>query len=301
MTNLKKGLLLSLISSATAGWFLVSYKLAAGHGSPHDAALIMLVSAALLNSLTSTIQSSGRAPFPKDRLSLGLSLGLAVLTLAGNQFAVDAVFRISAPLTSVMQQTQVLFVALLGRIFLAEAVTGRFWVGAALAIGGLCYLQLSPGHAAHIEGVGMAMAVGSAACFGTMAVVTRKYVHRIRPVAVNALRLWMSVGLWFIVEHRLPHGVRDLRFVAYCALAGVFGPFISRTALMYALKYVSPTRTTLIALLTPALTLVPTFFVFGIVPSGRELLGGLVVIAGVAIPLLERARWVQNEPVPASR
>jgi drug/metabolite transporter (DMT)-like permease len=39
--------------------------------------------------------------------------------------------------------------------------------------------------------------------------------------------------------------------------------------------------------LTPAITIVPAFFVFGTVPSARELLGSLIMIAGVAIPVLE--------------
>jgi drug/metabolite transporter (DMT)-like permease len=102
-----------------------------------------------------------------------------------------------------------------------------------------------------------------------MAIVTRMYIHRIRPVAVNALRLWMSLGLWFLVHRRLPHLPIRPDFALYCALAGAFGPFLSRTAIMYALVYVPPTQTTLVGLITPVVTLIPAFLAFGSVPSAR--------------------------------
>ena len=111
----------------------------------------------------------------------------------------------------------------------------------------------------------------------------------------------MSVALWFVMERRLPVGLSNPRLFLFAALAGAFGPFISRTALMYALKYIPPTRTTLIALLTPGLTLLPAFLAFGSVPTRREVVGGLIIVAGVAIPLLERAQSAQSEPLPEPR
>jgi drug/metabolite transporter (DMT)-like permease len=181
----------------------------------------------------------------------------------------------------------VLFVALLGRAILSERVTLRFWIGAVVAAVGLSLIHGTPSGSAAADRLGMSLAVGSAACWGLMAVYTRKYIHRIRPVAVNALRLWISIALWFAVHLRLPHLPMRWDFVVFCAVAGAFGPYLSRTALMHALAYISPTKTTLIGLLTPAFTIVPALFVFGTVPTGRELLGSVIMIAGVAIPVLE--------------
>lgn len=274
-------------SVATAG-FLTCFKLGAGLGDVSDATLVMLAAAAVLNSLTSSIQEGGRIKIPTDRLSLALSLVLAIITLVANECAVIAVSRISAPLTSVLQQTQVLFVAVGGMLVLKERVTARFWVGTAIAGVGLVLMQVAPGAAASFDTVGSLLAIASAALFAVMAIITRIYIHRIRPVAVNALRLWVSLGLWFLVHRRLPYLPLRGDFVVYCALAGAFGPFLSRTAIMYALSYVSPTQTTLVQLTTPAVTLVPSFLVFGAVPSAREIVGGIVMLAGIALPVLER-------------
>jgi len=288
MTHAQRGFCLALACCTGNACFLIAYKLAAGLGDSADATLLMLVSAATLNSLTSIVQEGGQIAIPRDRLSWSLAIFLSALTLIGNELSVEAVRRISAPMTSVLQQTQIPFVALLGFWVLADRVTLRFWLGALVAGFGMYLMQAATDPALLVDRVGMLMGVGSAACFAVMSVYTRKYIHRIRPIAVNALRLWISVGLWFVVHLRGPKLPLSAAFASYCALAGAFGPYLSRTALMYALKYISPTRTTLIGLLTPAFTIVPAFWVFGTVPSARELLGSLIMIAGVAIPVLER-------------
>jgi drug/metabolite transporter (DMT)-like permease len=295
MSPASKGFWLTIAGCVGAACFLVSYKLAAGLGDTTDATLIMLVSAAALNTLTGVAQERGRASARFDRLSWLFALGLSVLTLVGNELAIEAVHRISAPLTSVLQQTQVLFVALLGRVILGERVTLRFWIGTSIAAAGLWIINGgAAGAEIALDRVGMMLAVASAACWGLMAVYTRKYIHRIRPIPVNALRLWISVALWFAVHARLPHAGMRLDFVAYCALAGAFGPYLSRTALMHALVYISPTKTTLIGLATPAITMLPAFLVFGMLPSGRELAGSLIMIAGIALPVIEH--WGVADP-----
>jgi drug/metabolite transporter (DMT)-like permease len=293
MTSEQRGFWLTIAGCAGAACFLISYKLAAGLGNATDATLVMLASAATFNTITNIARERGREPQPLDRLSWLLAGSLSVLTLAGNELAVEAVRRISAPLTSVLQQIQVLLVALLGRVILGDRVTLRFWVGSLVAASGLYLIHGAPSGSVEADRLGMALAAGSAACWGLMAVYTRKYIHRIRPIAVNALRLWISIALWFAVHRRLPAFPMRWDFVSYCVLAGAFGPYLSRTALMHALAHISPTKTTLIGLLTPAITIVPAFFVFGTVPSARELMGSMIMIAGVALPVLEH--WSTTE------
>jgi drug/metabolite transporter (DMT)-like permease len=287
MTPLSRGVLLAVLSSAGAACFVTTYKLAAARGGAADAVFVMIVFAAAFNTLVSGAQSAGRDLRHLGRLSLILALALSTLTLAGNRLAVEALTRISAPLTSVMQQTQVFFVAVLGGVLLGESVTARYWVGATVAVIGLGILHLAPETVTTLDLLGTALAAGSAACFALMAVLTRKYIHRIRPVPVNALRLWMTVVLWFVVEGRWPRlEVMSPAFVAYCAAAALFGPFLSRVALMYALRSLRPSETSLVALATPLFTLPLALVAFGAIPSARELVGSAIMLAGIALPLL---------------
>ena len=289
MHDPRKGYLLAFLGCIASSAFLVSYKVAAAHGAAADAVFVLILSAAVLNSVTSLAQNGARGLVPRDRASVTLAVALAVLTLSGNLLAGGAVARISAPLTSVLQQTQILFVAFLGWLLFAERLTPRFWLGTLVAGAGASLLQLSPSGAAAPDGLGMAMAIASAASFGAMATLTHHYIHRIRPVAVNALRLWIAILLWFVIERRLPSFATKEGIVA-SALAGAFGPFLSRMAIMYSLRYLPPTRTTLIGLVTPVITLAPAFAVFSTVPSARELVGAAVMIAGIALPLTEDLR-----------
>jgi drug/metabolite transporter (DMT)-like permease len=286
-----RGVWLTVASSALAAAFLISYKLASGYGDVADMVFLLLLFAAIFNTVSSTVQARGLSWLRFDRLSTRLAAALASLTLIGNLCSAQAIARISPSLTSVFQQTQVLFVAFLGLIFLTERVSSRFWLGAAIAATGIGLMRAPvPSEELQVDPWGAAFAIASALAFAGMVVLTRKYVRRIEPMSVNALRLWMAAGLWLALERRAPDWDRGLPFLGYCALCALTGPFLSRAALMYALKHLSANRVTLMSLTTPVMTLLPTYWVFGTVPSRQEWLGGLLILVGVAWPLLERSR-----------
>ena len=74
MTPTHKGFWLTIAACAGASCFLVAYKLASGLGDPTDATLVMLVSAATLNQLTSVAQERGKWSLPADRTSWLLAI-----------------------------------------------------------------------------------------------------------------------------------------------------------------------------------------------------------------------------------
>jgi hypothetical protein len=134
------------------------------------------------------------------------------------------------------------------------------WIVPAALFAGLWLLGRAPSSAStaamlarNEELAGALVGLGSAVCFGAMAVLTRKHIHAIRPVLLNALRLWFGVGLWFAIERRVPELSRSL--VLYATLAALFGPFLSRLAVMASARHVQASTTALASLVTPALTL----------------------------------------------
>ena len=285
------GLLYAFAGSCFSACFLIPWKLAAAHGAPHEATLALLASAAVFNSFTVALPIM-RAPAAGQPTSLSLTLKLALafaaLSLAGNLLSAEAVLRISGALLTVMQRCEVLVVGLLGIVVLGERVGPSFWAGTALAGTGLYLLgQPSSAHApaaGREQLIGALFGLGSAVCFGAMAVLTRKHIHAIQPVLLNALRLWFGVGLWFAFERRLPGLSGPL--VLYAALAALFGPFLSRLAVMASARHVQASTTALAGLATPVITLLLGFALLGSVPTQIELLGGAVMLAGVALPLL---------------
>ncbi|MDH5676404.1 MAG: DMT family transporter [Myxococcales bacterium] len=291
----RRGLLWAFCGSAGAAAFLIPWKIAVEHGEPQLAVLMLLSTAALFNSGTALVnlrRAGGGGPAGTSwRATLQLSCAFAVLTLLGNWCSAEAISRISGALLAVVQRSEVILVALLGALLLREGVRSSFWVGTAMAGIGLWILQRPGSTAGDFDPLGVLYGLASAACFGSMVLLTRRWVSRVKLVPMNAIRLWMSVALWFSVEQRIPRGDElPAELVAGGALAGFFGPFLARLSILQSSRYIPANTTALAALATPVLALLFAFFVLGTLPTERELLGGAVMLVGIAVPVT--AMWL---------
>ncbi len=210
--------------------------------------------------------------------------------LVGNQLSAWAIRDLSPALMNVLLRTDILIVAVVGWLWLGERVERRFWLGAAIAGIGLVVLQGPPGEVglAGIARSGTGLAICAAACFSGLALVTRAFIERIDPVAVNMLRLWLAVALWFPFNPLPSLSEIPSAQILHATLAAIGGPFLGRLALMLAARHVEARVSTLCTLTTPVLTLGLAFVLLADWPARYELLGGGVMIAGIAIPLLRR-------------
>lgn len=250
--------------------------------------LILLGSAALFS--TALIAAQQRTLPRFKPFDFRVALALAVLTLAGNITSAEAIKEISPSLLTVIQRSEVITVALLAWPFIGERINRSYVIGAMIAGVGLVVLQDPFGSStAHAKGVTFAFV--SALCFSSMAVLTRMYIQRINPVAVNALRLWMAVGLWFLFNG-LPDALWEVSWpqAGYACLTAFFGPFLGRLCLMTSAKYIEARVTTLVMLTAPPITLLLSFVILDDIPSTREVQGGLIMLAGIAIPVFMLAR-----------
>lgn len=267
--------------------FVIPWKVAARHGESKDMVLVLLTSAAILNSLFLPLRKGTGRRWSGTAWAVAIVLGL--LGLFGNEASAASIRRISGPLLSVLQRVEVPIVGALAWLLLAERPTLGFWVGALLASLGVVLIQgtgLGPAHAA---GVGFALL--AAGCFAGMAVVTRRFIDDIEPVGVNAMRLWLSVLCWLALYRELPIERLSLELVLWASLAALFGPFLGRLFLMFALRHVEARIAALCILLAPVATLGLSWLLLGDMPTATETLGGAVVLAGIAMPFLEPTRW----------
>lgn len=305
----RTGAWLSLGSAALAALFLIPYKLA-GERAPTDLlTLAMLASAAVFNTLTTVggklVAGSARAqdrPVRSWRLTLPIAAVIAVLTAAGNFAVAEALQSGSPGLVSAVQQTQVVFVAAASALLLGERITLRFGVGVLVALAGFAVMQVPVGGGAGAAAtLGVLWAVLSALCFGSMHVITRMEIHRIDPVLVNAIRLWMAVTAMIALRPaRLADALAlDLATWGLATAAAFLGPFLSRLALMYAVRHISASRSALVVLAGPVFAFLFGYLALDSVPAPRELLGGALILAGIALPLLERAAQAGPTAAPA--
>jgi drug/metabolite transporter (DMT)-like permease len=279
----RRGLIWALGATLGVASFVVPWKVAAGLGEPITNALLLLAFAALFNSILTAYQQRRLPRF--TRFDLALSMLLAAFTLLGNLASANAIQLLSPAMLTVMQRSEVIIVALLAWPFIGERIDRRFWMGATIAAVGLLILH-NPLESEEVRASGMAWALTSAFWFGSMAVATRKFIHRIDPVSVNALRLWLSVVLWF-AWHGAPDALYEITLpqAFYVSLAAFCGPFLGRLCMMTSARYLEARYTTLATLAAPPLTLLLGFVFLSDLPSGREIFGGVVMLMGIALPV----------------
>jgi drug/metabolite transporter (DMT)-like permease len=297
---LQPGVLWALFGAVMSACFVIPWKMATAYGEPALITLVLLVAAAVFNTAASFLPQL-RVEHESERPlgpTLRLAMVFAALSLAGNWSSAEAVRHVSSALLSVLARCEVLVVGVLGIALLGERPGRAFWVGAAVAGAGLVLLQ-RPGAVAvagavpagAFDPVGVLYGLGAAAAFGTMVVLTRRYVAQVRLVVLNALRLWLSVLMWFAVERRIPTAAElPPKLLLYATLAAFFGPFLSRLAVSFSARHVAASTTSVTSLSAPAITLLFSFLLLGTLPTSQELLGGAVLLAGVAIPLAASAR-----------
>lgn len=289
--DLRRGLGWSTFGAVMGAAFLVPWKLAAGYGEPHLAVLVLLTSGAVANSLWAAVLAwQARRGEANEGASWFATCALAVafagLTLVGNACSAESIARISGALLAVIQRCEVLLVALMGALFLREKVGSAFWLGTGVAGFGLWLLKGGAAAGGSLDPLGVLFGLGTAACFGGMVLLARAFIRRVYLLPFNALRLWLSVLLWGLVEGGLPPAEQlpwDL--VLFGSLAGLIGPFMSRLGLLQSGRYIPAQLTALSALTCPVFALLLAYLFLGELPTGREVLGGSVMLLGVAIPL----------------
>lgn len=281
------GYLYALFGAIGAGAFVVPWKLASETGSVSSMVLIMLTTAASLNTVLMAhprFRPDLRGVNWKLMGMLGAIFG--VLSLTGNASSAAAITELSASVVSVLMRTEVILVAILGWLFIGERVPLPFWLGVVLAGGGIWMVQDPSVPGSGNTTLGLLYGLGAAGSFAIMGVLTRKFVDRIDLVALNATRLWISVGFWFVINGpRLPEDL-SWTVIGWAALAAFIGPFLARLGLMFSARTLEARTTSMINLTGPVWSVVFAAIFLREVLTRNEIVGGLVILVGVSLPVV---------------
>ncbi len=283
----RRGDALALIAAVFAAIFLLFFQDANAVAPREATVLVMLCVATLFNGAfaASRLRRSERQPSHR-RANLRAAVVLGLLTIGGNIGVAEALGHLDPGLTSTILQTQIFVVGLGAWAFLEERITPTFVIGATFAVAGFAVLSLDDPGAARVSVKGVLFALVASVSFGAMLVYTRKVIRDIDPVFVNVIRLVLAVAVLGI--YLLPQGVLaevPMRAWLMAAAAAFCGPFVSRLCLMFAARHITASRTKLITLTTPVFAFVLSILVLGVVPAAREIVGALLILAGVVLPL----------------
>ncbi len=226
---------------------------------------------------------------------------LAIIALGGLFFALDlalyntSILRTSAANATLLGNNTPIVVGLLTWLLFRRRPQPAFWVGLLLAIGGSVVILWSD-LARHAQfGVGDVMALGAAACFAVYLLATEEVrttvstfsFLRLAMIATTMVLLILNVALG--ISLRVPH-----RHTWWALLGlGLVSQLGGYLALTYALGHLPATITSISLLAQGPLTAVMAAVLLGEPLTPAQLVGGTLVLSGVA--LAHRQRHPEEE------
>jgi len=294
-----KGIILTAAGALWGAAYLIPYKVATTLVGPEGLVLPMLIAAAVLNTFTIGVWRV-KKPLKFNRTSLIVAILLGAFSAMGNEAMAHSLTTIEPGIAAVLLRSQVVFVVILGWWFLKERVGFRFWLGTLLALIGFALLQ---GVFFDMPGValsGLLWVVLAAVGFAAMQVTVRKTINRIDPIVVNGMRLWVAVLLVACIPGRLMSLFQvDYQIWLLATATALFGPIISRIFLMNGLRYIPVALSTLVLFVSPVFA----FLLGGLFllewPDLLQLTGCLIILTGIALPVLEKSKAPESFDNPS--
>lgn len=174
-----------------------------------------------------------------------------------------------------------------GLVFLREVRTRSELAGIAIAFGGLALIT------ARLDGIGsrgLAAMLTAAVFFAINAVLVKRYMRRYDPVTLSfyrtvVLAMAMIALSAAVLGLRLPRGDEWLLAIA----SGIVGPFLNYLCFYSALERLDVSRVNVIRVSYSVLVLLGAIFIYRQAPATRQIVGGLIVVAGIAWMVSARA------------
>ena len=213
-------------------------------------------------------------------------LAIGFLVAASTSLSYRSVEYVDAGTASLLSQTSTLFALGLGLFWLRERLTRVQIGGALLAVTGTLIITFQ---GSEILRLGSLMVLLAAFMYAVHAAVAKRYGGQIRFLDFFFLRLLYSTGFLFLFAA----GERSLTWPNNTAwllvvIVGTVDVVISRALYYVALRWLKMSVHSTLLTLSPLVAVGLSLLLFGTLPTPRQLLGGLAVIAGTMIVLAHR-------------
>jgi drug/metabolite transporter (DMT)-like permease len=260
--------------------------------------LIALVFAAMIIALPE------RRPRLRGWRDVGLFLALGIVAVPGAQLTiVNGQRYLSPPLVSLVVTTSPAFAAVIAAIWLGERIVSRQVVGVVVAFSGVAVVILAGSGTSELSvdnPWGAALTVLSPLSWAVYTVMTKAMTGRFDPVgAIGLAMIFGTLSMLPLYPHAIA-GIDDITatgwvWMAYLVVGGTVVPYL---VWWWALGRLSAATTTAYMYGIPFAALIWSWLILGIIPSAVALLGGAVIIVGVAmIQYARRDRAAKDAPV----
>lgn len=226
--------------------------------------------------------------------SMGLpGLGVALCVAAATTSFVVALGYTSVANILLMQAGVPLIAALLGVVFLREAVDGVTWVAIAAVIAGIG-VMVSDSFSASVSFVGDGLALLIAVVFAAATVITRRY-SGVRMTPAACLGIMASGVVAWLLSSGMRVSATDLGLLV---LFGAFTLGFGMAMFVTGARLIPSALAALISTMEPVLGPVWVWWVHGEVPASRTLLGGSLVFLALVGHILWQWRLSRRTALP---
>jgi drug/metabolite transporter (DMT)-like permease len=217
-----------------------------------------------------------------------------------------AIGRMPVGIALVFEMTAPVLIALYVWLVRGEAVRRRLWAALVMSLSGLVFVAEVWQDGGSLDGLGVLAGLAAAVCLATYYLMGERGTHTRDPVAltcwsfVAAGLFWSVAQPWWrfdatVLAEPVPVSIGDLHLplwllVTWIVVMGAMVPFWLSIA---ALRHLPPTTAGLVATVEPVFASIVAWLWVEQVLSGWQVLGGLVVLTGIAL-----AQTARREPVP---
>lgn len=203
-------------------------------------------------------------------------------------FSYSAVAYIDAGVAAMLAKTSILFSIILGVVWLREKINRVQLAGGMLALVGVFLVTFQPGDLLRF---GSILVLVGTLLYALHAAVVKRYAHTLSFMDFFFGRLlYTTLTLFIIALFRPPTVAPPAEGWLILVLAGTVDVVISRTLYYQALRRLTMSLHAIILTISPVATLAWSLALFNSSPAPQQLLGGLVVLVGVALAATFRDR-----------
>ncbi|MBD3233094.1 MAG: EamA family transporter [candidate division Zixibacteria bacterium] len=215
-------------------------------------------------------------------LQAGLSV-TAILTLWYGVKLIDPT------VASFLSRFEVLMVVLLGIWLFRERFNLIEAIGGMLILTGLLIIRYNAGIAVS---AGMMIILTSAVLFGFSELVAKRIVRTVSPGLLALLRnchILLFVFILTLIKGNYQYSELG-KYHYLFPLAGLLGPALGRPIYLHALKHLEVSKVAMVNQVQPIPVAIVAYFALGMIPTVKEWIGGLTIIAGCFLMIRGRSR-----------
>ncbi len=230
-------------------------------------------SIAILIYTTKSANSLGK--YLKEGIVLGLANAITCF------FWVLAIDNIGSNMTAFFIRISTIVTIILSIIILKERIRAKDIVAVVLAIAGGALITL---RTADLVILGAVFAIISAFAIGAQQIIEKKYVEKIKPIELSGIRTFYTFMLLLPLTLALGkvHIVSG-KILLIAAVGSLLSAVIGFLLWYKALKEIPVNQATIIRTLEPFVVIAYSFIIFSEIPTQIELIGGLLIVAGVVL------------------